>query len=71
VVVTDLGVYRFGPSGEMALASLHPGVTLERVRAETGWPLSVAGPPATTALPTAEELRLLREELDPTGAYLR
>jgi glutaconate CoA-transferase subunit B len=70
VVVTDLGTYRFGESGEMTLVTLHPGVTLERARAETGWPLAVPGAPATTALPTPEELRLLREELDPTGAYL-
>ena len=71
VVVTDLGTYRFGESGEMALVTLHPGVTLERARAETGWPLATPAKPPTTAPPTAEELRLLREELDPTGAYLR
>jgi glutaconate CoA-transferase subunit B len=71
VVVTDLAIYRFGPTGEMTLASLHPGVTLGRVRAETGWPLATDGKPATTPPPTAQELRLMREELDPDGAYLR
>jgi glutaconate CoA-transferase subunit B len=71
VVVTDLGVYRFGDSGEMAVSSLHPGVTAERARSETGWPLAVPDEPAATPPPTAEELALLREELDPHGAYLR
>jgi acyl CoA:acetate/3-ketoacid CoA transferase beta subunit len=71
VVVTDLGVYRFADSGEMTLASLHPGVTLERARAETGWTLAAPDAPPTTAAPTVEELRLLREVLDPGGAYLR
>ena len=71
VVVTDLGVYRFAETGEMTLASLHPGVTLGQARAETGWDLAAPDAPATTAAPTAAELRLLREELDPDGAYLR
>ncbi len=71
VVVTDLGVYRFGESGEMTLASLHQGVTVEQVQEHTGWPLAVTGAPAATPPPTSEELRLLRSELDPEGAYLR
>ena len=71
LVVTDLGSYRFGDGGEMTLASLHPGVTLEEARAATGWPLATDGEPVTTPPPSAEELRLVREELDPEGAYLR
>jgi glutaconate CoA-transferase subunit B len=69
VVVTDLGVYRFDDSGEMQLVSLHPGATLDGVRATIGWPIKVADPLAVTAPPTAEELRLVREELDPEGVY--
>jgi len=71
VVVTDLGVYRFDGSGEMTVASLHPGVTLEAARQATAWPLAAAGDPPTSPAPTDEELRLVREELDPEGAYLR
>ena len=72
VVVTDLGVYRFGDdSGEMLLASLHPGVQLRDVREATGWDLRVPDDTAVTEPPTAEELRLIREELDPEGAYSR
>ena len=55
--------------GEMVLSSLHPGVTLEEVQAAVGWPLKVAGEPAITEPPTAEELRIIREELDPEGIY--
>jgi glutaconate CoA-transferase subunit B len=70
LVVTDLGVYDFDSGGEMRVRSLHPGVTREDVLANTGWGLAVPpGIPATVA-PTAEELRILRTELDPHGHYL-
>ncbi len=72
VVVTGLGIYRFSDTtGEMELASLHPGVTEEDARSNTGWELRVAGDLAETPPPTDEELRLIREELDPAGAYTR
>jgi glutaconate CoA-transferase subunit B len=71
VVVTGLGVYRFGSEGRMNLASTHPGVTLEEVRANTGWDLEVAPDLEETQPPTPEELRLVREELDPEGIYSR
>jgi len=72
VVVTGLGVYRFGAAtGEMELASLHPGVTLEEVRDSTGWELRVSEDLEETAPPSELELRLIREELDPRGAYTR
>jgi glutaconate CoA-transferase, subunit B len=71
-VVTDLGRYDFDPdSGEMRLVAVHPGVTIDQVRAATGWDLRVADDLATTPEPTAEELRLIREELDPDGTYVR
>lgn len=70
-VITDLGVYGFDEtSRELRLEQLHPGVTLEQIEAEVGWPLKKAENLQTTALPTNEELRLLREELDPRGIYL-
>jgi glutaconate CoA-transferase subunit B len=72
VVVTGLGVYGFDDrTAEMYLASLHPGATLDEVRANTGWDITVAADLAQTPPPTAEELRLIREELDPAGAYTR
>ena len=71
VVVTDLGRYDFDQdSGEMRLVAVHPGVTIDQVLAATGWDLRVAGDLGTTPEPTAEELRLIREELDPDGTYV-
>ena len=67
-----LGVYGFDPAtGEMELASLHPGVTVEQVREHAGWDLRIPEHVGETPPPTAEELRLIREELDPQGAYTR
>ena len=72
VVVTDLGVYRFRPkTGQMFLASLHPGVTLQQVTDATSWELDASDAVEETPPPTDEELRLIREELDPEGAYTR
>ena len=69
VVVTDLGIYHFDENGEMRLDLLHPGATLDEVRGTMGWEPRVSADLATTPAPTAEELRLIREELDPGGAY--
>ncbi len=69
VVVTDLGIWHFGNDGEMRLESLHPGATLDDVRATIGWDPRIAPDLAITAPPSAAELRLIREELDPAGAY--
>lgn len=71
LVVTDLGIHRFTETGEMRLESLHPGATLEEVRATMGWQPLMADPLPATAPPTADELRLIREELDPRGVYTR
>ncbi|MEO7663604.1 MAG: CoA-transferase [Candidatus Limnocylindrales bacterium] len=71
VVVTDLGIWHFDESGEMRLDSLHPGATLEEVRATIGWEPRISEALATTPAPTREELRLIRSELDPDGAYTK
>ena len=71
-VITDLAVYGFcSKTGEMELEKIHPGVGIEEIRANVAWPLQVAEPCGTTEPPSEEELRLLREELDPAGIYLR
>lgn len=70
LVVTDKCVFHFDEgSREMTLESLHPGVTLTEVQDEVGWELKVAPNLHQTAPPSAEELRLLREELDVQGLY--
>jgi glutaconate CoA-transferase subunit B len=72
LVVTDKAVFRFDRStGEMMLSSLHPGVTPETVQAEVGWPLAVAPDLETPLPPTEQELRLIRQELDPGQLYSR
>jgi glutaconate CoA-transferase subunit B len=71
VVVTDLGVYHFDERGEMRLDSLHPGATLDAVRETIGWEVAVSTDLEATPPPSAEELRLIREELDPGGVYTR
>jgi glutaconate CoA-transferase subunit B len=69
-VFTDKCVFRFGEAEkEMTLSSLHPGVELTGVQAEVGWELNVAPDLHETVPPTSEELRRLREELDPQGIY--
>ncbi len=65
-LITDLGQFDFA-DGVLRLTSIHPGETLERIKAKTGFPLGVAADCRETEPPTAEEIRLLREEIDPLG----
>ncbi|GHG48548.1 CoA-transferase subunit beta [Streptomyces griseocarneus] len=67
-VVTDLAVLDFETPGHtMRVRSLHPGVTAEEVRAATGFPLDVPPDAPRTRTPTAAELRLIREVIDPAA----
>ncbi len=71
-VVTDLGTYGFDEeTGEMTLRTLHPGVTLDEVRENMGWDPKVSEDLGETPSPSEEELRLIREELDPEGVYTK
>ncbi|MGA5204858.1 CoA-transferase subunit beta [Streptomyces variegatus] len=68
-VVSDLGVFDFATSDRsMRLASLHPGASVEQVREATGFELTVPDEVPPTREPTGEELRLIREVVDPSGA---
>jgi glutaconate CoA-transferase subunit B len=61
-VITDLGVLEPAPeTEELQLVALYEGVTVERVRAATGWPLRVAGAVSVLAPPTEVELLVLRD----------
>ncbi|HVZ23806.1 MAG TPA: CoA-transferase [Vicinamibacterales bacterium] len=61
-VITDLGIMTPDPvTKELTLTSVHPGVTVEKVVAETGWTLKVAPTVEATAPPTAQELSVLRD----------
>jgi glutaconate CoA-transferase, subunit B len=60
-VITDLGVLEPDPeSAELVLTALHQGVSVEQVRAETGWELQVSVDLKITAPPTERELATLR-----------
>lgn len=65
-LVSDLGQFDF-ENGRMRLITLHPGVTLEQVQRHTGFEVEVAEKLTETPLPTPQELRLLRTEIDPLG----
>jgi acyl CoA:acetate/3-ketoacid CoA transferase beta subunit len=64
-VVTNLAVLDFAtPDHSMRLASVHPGVSVDEVVDATGFALAIDEVPQTR-LPSAEELRLIRDVLDP------
>jgi len=66
VVVTNLAVLDFAtPDHTMRIRSVHPGSTVDDVRAATGFPIDGDG--TETRLPTADELALIRDVLDPDG----
>ncbi|HEY4016542.1 MAG TPA: CoA-transferase subunit beta [Polyangiaceae bacterium] len=60
-VVTDLGLLRPHPeTKELVLVALHPGVTVEQAKAQTGWPLRVSESLRATADPEPREIAALR-----------
>jgi glutaconate CoA-transferase subunit B len=70
-VVTNLGLMDFEPeSKRMRLIAVHPGVTAEQVVGNTGFELLVADRVETNPEPSDEELRLLREQIDPDRYYI-
>jgi glutaconate CoA-transferase, subunit B len=68
-VVTDLGLFGFeAASKRMQILALHPGVSVETVRQNTGFPLLEAPGRGNTEPPSAGELSVLRR-LDPDRLY--
>lgn len=71
-VITDKAVLEADPeSGELMLAALYPGLELAGVTVEVGWPLRRRTQLDEIEPPTARELELLREVLDPKRLYLK
>jgi glutaconate CoA-transferase, subunit B len=60
-VITTKCVLRFGDDGEAFLSTVHPGVTVEDVRANTGWDLKSARDVKPTPEPSEAELKAIRD----------
>ena len=70
-IVTDVGILEpSGSDGELELVGIYPNVAVEDVKKKVGWALRVREDLERIAPPTAEELRLLREVLDPQHLYI-
>jgi len=71
-VITPMAVLRRPDKlGELEISEVHPGLTVDDVRAATGWDIRVADDVRETGRPTVEEVRLLRDEIDTVRLYLR
>jgi len=69
-VLTDKAVFGFDETTRrLKLLSIHPGVSHAELRESTGFPLDIPPDCPVTPAPTEEELRLIREELDPHRLY--
>ncbi len=69
-IITDKALFTFdNPEREMMLVELAPGETIESVQAVVGWPIRVADELREMMPPTAAELSVVRDQLDPQGLY--
>jgi glutaconate CoA-transferase subunit B len=72
LVVTNLAVLDFrGLQNAIRIRSVHPGVTVEEVQKQTGFELAVASDAGETQAPTSEQLRIIRNILDPRNQRAR
>jgi len=70
-VITQLGIYGFDDETKrLQLLSLHPGVTVEEIRENSSFEILIPGKVGTSPEPTREDLRILREEIDPAAICL-
>lgn len=65
-LVSNMGEFDF-EHGRMRLKRIFPGEKIERIQAKTGFELEIAEDLETTQPPSRDELRILREEIDPLG----
>ena len=70
-VITDKAIFGFHPeTKQMALLSIHPGNSLEDVLGTMGFAPLVPQTVPTTEPPSAEQLHLIRERIDPQRMYM-
>ncbi|MHC4946167.1 MAG: CoA-transferase subunit beta [Planctomycetota bacterium] len=68
-MISSLGIFSFDPaSREMQIESYHPGVTVNEIKGETGWPMQVSRAVRETAAPSKDELSAVRK-YDPRGVW--
>jgi glutaconate CoA-transferase subunit B len=68
-VITSMGIFSFdGDSHEMILTANHPGVSIDNIKNETGWPLQVSPDVQETTAPTHDEISAVRK-YDPKGVW--
>jgi glutaconate CoA-transferase subunit B len=61
-LITDLCIFEPDPATkEMTVTTIHPGVTREEIKAQTGWPVRFAAMLSETPKPTGNELAVLRD----------
>ena len=65
-LISDLGQFDY-ENGQMRLVSYHPGCSIDGIQNHTGFPLAIAPDVMETPAPTAEEIDILRNEIDPAG----
>lgn len=70
VVVTNLAVFDFDDTGRMRVRSVHPGIDPKEVHDAVAFDIDTTNA-QTTRVPSADELRLIREEIDPAGLRSR
>ena len=71
-VISNLGVFDFGaPDHAMRVVSVHPGVSIDEVVEATGFELAIEGEVLETRAPLSDELKIIREVLDPAGSMNR
>jgi glutaconate CoA-transferase subunit B len=71
LVVSDLGVMDFNPATRrMRLRSYHPWSSVEEIASETGFALEIPADVRMTAEPDPEDIRIIRERIDPNGQWL-
>jgi len=65
-LVSDLGQFDFD-QGRIRLVTIHPGISIEKIQARTGFHFEISPGLTQTSLPTASELKMLRQDIDPLG----
>lgn len=70
VVITDKAVFDFDEeTGRMRVRSVHPDSSIDDVLANMSFKPVLPKSISQTEVPTVEEVRIIREEIDPEGKY--